>query len=44
LVVSSSRKRDIQQKFHTDARKNFCAVRVTECWNRLPSEVVESPV
>lgn len=43
MVVSSSRKRDIQQKFHTDARKN-CAVRVTECWNRLPSEVVESPV
>lgn len=44
LVVSSSRTRGIELKFHTDARKNFCALRVTECWNRLSREVEESPV
>jgi len=29
-------------KFHTNTQKNF-TVRVTEVWNRLPREVVESP-
>ncbi|KGL80812.1 hypothetical protein N309_15311, partial [Tinamus guttatus] len=32
-----------QQKFHMNLRKNFLTVRVTEHWNRLPREVVESP-
>ncbi|KGL77501.1 hypothetical protein N309_07713, partial [Tinamus guttatus] len=31
------------QKFHRSLRKNFLTVRVTEHWNRLPREVVESP-
>ncbi|KFZ59645.1 hypothetical protein N321_02803, partial [Antrostomus carolinensis] len=30
-------------KFHTNLRKNFFTVRVTEHWDRLPREVVESP-
>ncbi|KGL78160.1 hypothetical protein N309_02614, partial [Tinamus guttatus] len=30
------------REFHLHMRKNF-PVRVTEPWNRLPAEVVESP-
>ena len=30
-------------KFNTSMRKNFFIVRVTEHWNRLPREVVETP-
>ncbi|KGL84065.1 hypothetical protein N309_01185, partial [Tinamus guttatus] len=30
-------------KFHLHIRKNFFTVRVTEPWNRLPREVVQSP-
>ncbi|KGL75651.1 hypothetical protein N309_03608, partial [Tinamus guttatus] len=30
-------------KFHMNLRKNFLTVRMTEHWNRLPREVVDSP-
>ena len=31
------------RKFHTNMRKNFFTMKVTEHWNRLPREVVASP-
>lgn len=31
------------KKFHTNARKSFFTVRVSELWNRLPTEVVDYP-
>jgi len=48
LVVCCSRTRSNglkleHRKFHTGMQKNFHTVRVTEHWNRLPREVVESP-
>jgi len=32
-----------QRKFYMNMRKNFFTPRVTEPWNRLPREAVESP-
>jgi len=48
LEVCSNRTRSsglklAHRKFHTNMWKNFFMVRLTEHWNRLPREVVESP-
>ena len=32
-----------QRRFHRHKRKNFFTVLVTDYWNRLPREIVESP-
>jgi len=47
-VVPSNRTRGSghkpkHKKFRLNMRKNFFPLRVTEPWNRLPREVMESP-
>jgi len=47
-VVPSNRTRGNRhkpkhRKFHLNMRKNFFPLRVTEHWNRLPREMVDSP-
>ena len=48
MVVHSNRTRGNAQKlehskFHTKTKRNFITVRLTEHWNRLPREAVDSP-
>lgn len=48
-VVPSNRTRDNghkleHRKFHTNTRKNFFSFRVPEHWDRLPGEVLDSPL
>ena len=47
LAVLSDRTRGNRQKleerFHTNIQENFFTVKVTEHWNRLLREAVESP-
>jgi len=44
LVKCSDRARSNDRRnFYTNMRKNFFAVMVTEHWNRLPREIVETP-
>jgi len=42
--IRSSAVKTRHRKFHANMQKNFFTVRVTEHRNRLPSEVVESPM
>ena len=41
--TSGNRHKLKHRKSHLNRRKNFFPLRVTEPWNRLPREVVDSP-
>ena len=40
---SGNRHKPKHKQFHLNMSKNFFTVRLTELWNRLPIEAVESP-
>jgi len=42
-TLFSGAQRQDKGKFHLNMRKNFFPLRVTEPWNRLPRDLVESP-
>ena len=42
-IIRDNEHKSEQIKFHMNMRKNFFTVRVTEQWNNLCREVVESP-
>ena len=41
--TSGNRQKLEYRDFHTDIRKNFFTLSVTEHWNKLPGVVTESP-
>jgi len=43
VVIGQGSLKLVQRKFRNNLQKNFFMIGVTECWNVLPREVVESP-
>lgn len=42
-LFGSTKGQDKGQKFHVNMRKKLFALRVTEHWNKMTEELVESP-